>query len=256
MIWLDEGGRQRGVRLIAAPHELSAVVEHVWVHGALPKTEWRVVPDVSAHVIFSVTRGARGAIAACRVVGARSRFADIDMKGREVTIGARLRPGALSVFVRDDALLLMDRSVPADQIVGGEARAMVERMADASYDVALETFTQFLARRFGLAMPAVSGDLIRHSNSVADLARTLGLSRRRTYERFSTSVGLSPKTALRIHRLHRALAWLNTGAGAADAAARAGYCDQSHFTRDASRLLGEPPTAWRQRGCPFIQDKE
>jgi hypothetical protein len=56
------------------------------------------------------------------------------------------------------------------------------------------------------------------------------------------------------HLSHRALSVLNTGASPADAAARAGYCDQAHFTREATSLLGEPPAAWRNRRCAFIQD--
>ena len=67
MIWLDEGGRQRDSGLIAPPPSLCGAVEHFWIHQRLPRRRWRVVPDLSAHVIFSLA----GSTAVCRIVGAR-----------------------------------------------------------------------------------------------------------------------------------------------------------------------------------------
>jgi hypothetical protein len=75
MIWLDEGGRHRDARLIAPPPSLRGVVEHFWIHQQLPKVTWRVVPDLSAHVIFYLS----GSTAACRIVGARTPYCDLDV---------------------------------------------------------------------------------------------------------------------------------------------------------------------------------
>jgi AraC-like DNA-binding protein len=48
---------------------------------------------------------------------------------------------------------------------------------------------------------------------------------------------------------------LNRGRSHADAAASAGYSDQSHFSRETVRLLGESSGVWqRRRNCSFVQD--
>jgi AraC-like DNA-binding protein len=91
--------------------------------------------------------------------------------------------------------------------------------------------------------------------SVRELAQVLQRSRRGAYNRVTEVVGLPPKLALRIHRLHKALFELNKGRSLADAAAIAAYSDQAHFSREAVRLLGESPGVWRRRAdCSFVQD--
>jgi AraC-like DNA-binding protein len=254
VIWLDEGGRQRHSKLIGPPVALRETIEHFWIQAALPKNVWRVVPDLSAHVIFSIVSGPNGLSSDCRVVGARRHSFDVCMAGRVLTIGARLTPGALAGLVRDDATQLTDRSVPLDTIVGPIGLTLVEQMMEVHPREALRLFTRFFIERIGQATPLFPRDSIRHITSVRDLARAQGISRRRAYDEFSTRVGLPPKLALRIQRLHQALIVLNTTACLADAAAHAGYSDQAHFTREAAGLLGESPATWRRRRCPFIQD--
>jgi AraC-like DNA-binding protein len=68
------------------------------------------------------------------------------------------------------------------------------------------------------------------------------------YERSRKSVGLAPKRALRIARLHRALRLADGRQPWSAAAAAAGYADQAHLTRDMQALLGEGPTDWALRG--------
>jgi AraC-like DNA-binding protein len=254
VIRIDDGGRHRDLGLIAPPAALLDVVEHFWIQGLLPKQLWRVVPDLSAHVIFTITSAPRGLSASCFVVGARGRYCDVDVAGRVLTIGARLRPGALPHLLRDSAAQLTDRTVALDAIVGRAGLTLVDRLTEVGRDEALRLFEEFLRERFGSATPALPQRLIRSVTSVTDLARALSLSRRGVYDRLSATVGLPPKLALRIHRLQRALLALNTGVSPSDAAATAAYCDQAHFTREAACLLGETPGAWLRRGCSILQD--
>ena len=74
MIWLDEGGRQRGLRLIVPPPALRDRVEHFWIQETMPKTVWRIVPDINAHAIFSIKHDTKGLHANGYFVGARSEF--------------------------------------------------------------------------------------------------------------------------------------------------------------------------------------
>ena len=171
-----------------------------------------------------------------------------------VVIGARLRPGVLARFVRDDANRLTDRSVEIDGIFGNAGARLVEEMAGLGSDAAVGKLAAFLAS-------SIRAPEVRHAiqpmkaTSVRELAFTMRLSRRSVYDRFRSQIGLSPKLALRIQRLHRALAAMNRGWTLAQAAAASGYSDQAHFTREAVDLVGESPAVWRRRGCSSVQDR-
>lgn len=85
---------------------------------------------------------------------------------------------------------------------------------------------------------------------VRDLVAETGWSHRYVTTRFQRAVGLTPKAAASVVRFERAAADISTGSihrlgtlSVADVAARHGYADQSHLTRDAVRYAGEPPAA-------------
>lgn len=71
------------------------------------------------------------------------------------------------------------------------------------------------------------------------------ISERQLRRRFTTAVGVSPKALHRILRFQRflALAWTveQPSAQLARLAAEAGYADQAHLTREATRLEGRSP---------------
>ncbi|WP_174531163.1 helix-turn-helix domain-containing protein, partial [Micromonospora maritima] len=54
--------------------------------------------------------------------------------------------------------------------------------------------------------------------------------------------GYGPKTLARILRMRRALDLAHAGAPLAEVAARTGYADQAHLTRDVREFAGMPPT--------------
>jgi AraC-like DNA-binding protein len=246
MIWLDEGGRLRDTRLIAPPPSLCGAVEHFWIHQRLPQRRWRVVPDLSPHVIFSVA----GSTAVCRIVGARSTYRDVDVSGRDLTIGVRLRPGALPQLIRGSAAHLSDRWESLESVIGSEGHRLTERLADAASDDRLPLLAQFLSAQ----LRPFRSIWRFETHAVADLEREWDVSRRAVYDRTLGAIGLAPKRALRIGRLHRALSALHAGATLADVALGAGYCDQSHLTRESARLLGESPGEWRRRGFSIVLD--
>jgi AraC-like DNA-binding protein len=248
MIWLDEGGRRRDTRLIAPPPSLRGVVEHFWTHQRLPRQTWRVVPDLSGHVIFSLS----GSTAVCRIVGARSTYCDIDVSRRDLTLGVRLRPGALPQLIGDSASQLSDRSESLASVIGSAGRRLTERLADSAPDDRLPLLAQFLSGQ----LLSCRGIWSFETYGVANLAREWEVSRRAVYDRTVAALGIAPKRALRILRLHRALFALHSGATLADVALGAGYCDQPHLTRESVRLLGESPGEWRRRGCSIVQDRE
>jgi AraC-like DNA-binding protein len=74
-----------------------------------------------------------------------------------------------------------------------------------------------------------------------------GLGERQLRRRFEAAVGYGPKTFQRIVRFQRWLTLTRSTPVAerrlTDLAAEAGYADQAHLTREATRLAGQPPTA-------------
>lgn len=99
----------------------------------------------------------------------------------------------------------------------------------------------------GPAVPLVSRLWNRITESggqvrIRDLVAETGWSHRYVTTCFQRAVGLTPKAAAGVVRFERAAADLGT-LPVAEVAARHGYADQSHLTRDVVRYAGEPPSA-------------
>jgi AraC-like DNA-binding protein len=77
--------------------------------------------------------------------------------------------------------------------------------------------------------------------SVREAAERACLSERQLSRRFTSRVGVAPKTFARVMRLQRAAGALARGASPLAASAHAGYADQAHFTREARDLAGVTP---------------
>src|SRR5262245_48451504 len=197
MVRLDEGGAAAAdTRLFAPPPSLRPWVQHVSIQpGPARRAAWRVVPDTSPHVIFAIVRGQPR----CRLVGARSVFADIDVADREFTIAVRLQPGALPVLLRDSAAALTDRhAVFADAVADGPGYDALPGLTPVAIGRAPP---DGIARRCAGAPGPRESHVIAASSRVDDIARHLGLAARRTHAHVVDALGLSPKRALRIHRL-------------------------------------------------------
>ncbi len=85
---------------------------------------------------------------------------------------------------------------------------------------------------------------------IRDLVAETGWSHRYVTTCFQRAVGLTPKAAAGVVRFERAAADISTSSihrlgtlTIAEVAARHGYADQSHLTRNVVRYAGEPPAA-------------
>ena len=85
--------------------------------------------------------------------------------------------------------------------------------------------------------------------SLTELGRSVDREPAHVATMFRRTYGQSVGTTHRRLRLEHARAWLarDPDCTLADAAARAGFADQSHFTRHFSRLFGVTPGAYRRR---------
>jgi AraC-like DNA-binding protein len=98
---------------------------------------------------------------------------------------------------------------------------------------------------------ALAWDALRRGGMpVARLAAALGWSERRLGRRFTAEFGLPPKRAARLLRFERAARLLRGGVPAAEAAARAGYADQPHLTREVRAFAGLSPGALARSALP------
>lgn len=77
--------------------------------------------------------------------------------------------------------------------------------------------------------------------TLADLAADTGMSRFQLLRGFAHETGLPPHAYRVQRRMVLARQWIARGATLADAAAAAGFADQSHMTRAFVRLLGVTP---------------
>jgi AraC-like DNA-binding protein len=181
-------------------------------------------------------------------------------------LGIRLRPAQHRHFLRASAAELTDRSEDARHLLPpgvlaplADQAAAAARAADAF--AAVERGLLALPGHDHRAPPGPAELMVRHIEAahgalrIDALARQLGRSPRQLQRVFLEQVGIPAKFFACIVRLRRARALLASGAHVdlADVAAQAGYADQSHMTRDFSRLAGCSPAGQPAR-VVFLQD--
>ncbi|RAU41480.1 MULTISPECIES: AraC family transcriptional regulator [unclassified Pseudomonas] len=103
------------------------------------------------------------------------------------------------------------------------------------------------------AQLAVAKELIAHhldgELSVERIAQECSLTRSHFSRAFKQATGMAPHTWLLHRRVERAQALLRAvpPMPMAQIAQACGFADQPHMTRVFTRLVGEPPSAWRNR---------
>ena len=88
---------------------------------------------------------------------------------------------------------------------------------------------------------------------VGEVAHEVGYSRRRLSTLVREECGVTPKEFQRVARFQRARGLLGRSP-LAEVAARCGYSDQAHLSREWSALAGCSPTTWLREEFPFVQD--
>ncbi|MFB6831867.1 helix-turn-helix domain-containing protein [Streptomyces hydrogenans] len=162
--------------------------------------------------------------------------------------GLRFAPGDAPRLLGVPAAELRDRRVDLADLWGaGPARRLAGRIGTAPDPAAaLEAYALRGAARTGPADPLVRAVAARlgAGRPVAETADALGLGVRRLHRLSLAAFGYGPSVLARVLRLQRALALLRAGLPPAEAAARAGYTDQAHLSRDTRALAGTTPAAY------------
>ncbi|MFE2042240.1 helix-turn-helix domain-containing protein [Streptomyces sp. NPDC059477] len=158
--------------------------------------------------------------------------------------GVRLAPGTAPALLGVPAHELRDRRVAlTDLWPSAEVRPLAARMsAAADPGAALEALALERAALTAPPDPALRQVVaaLAAGRPVAATADRLGLGARQLHRRSLAAFGYGPKTLARVLRLQRALALARAGGPYAETAARAGYADQAHLSRDVKDLTGLP----------------
>jgi AraC-like DNA-binding protein len=176
-----------------------------------------------------------------------------------------LRPRAARRLLGVPMHELTGRTVALDDVLGAGAGELVARIAEASgWPARFALVQRAVAARLADApplRPEVGWALGRITSRerparVGDVAAELGWSHRRLIARFRDEVGMAPKLVARIARFERArrLMAAEPALGLASVAARCGYADQAHLSREVAELAATTPTGLRSSSVNSVQD--
>jgi AraC-like DNA-binding protein len=157
-------------------------------------------------------------------------------------VGLRFAPGRLPALLGMPASAVRDERVPLVEIHPAAARRAVARLErdEPAGPVLAELALALPGSVPEPAVPAVVAQ-IRHGRSAAATADALGWTTRTLHRRSLAWFGYGPSVLRRILRCRAAAAMLRAGVPAAEAAARAGYADQPHLSREVRALTGAAP---------------
>ncbi|MFJ9540974.1 helix-turn-helix domain-containing protein [Streptomyces sp. NPDC101225] len=158
--------------------------------------------------------------------------------------GVRFGPGTAPALLGVPAHELRDRRVAlADLWPAAEVRRLTALVRAAAAPAgALDELALRLAADAPPPDPLL-GHLVTALDAgrpVAATAGELGLGARQLHRRSLAAFGYGPKTLARVLRLQRALRLARQGVPFAETAARTGFADQAHLSRDVKELAGVP----------------
>jgi AraC-like DNA-binding protein len=159
----------------------------------------------------------------------------------------------LGVLVRIAMNEVRDRRVGGEGVLGKIAELMF-------VEVVRQYLENLPAERdgwlSGLKDPFVGKALaFMHANPARDwgleeLARSVGSSRSEFADRFASLVGVPPMTYLAKWRMQVASSLLNDNVNIAAVAAEVGYGSEASFSRAFKKIVGVPPSRWRELRAP------
>ncbi|MDR5855043.1 AraC family transcriptional regulator [Caballeronia sp. LZ062] len=161
-------------------------------------------------------------------------------------------------IIRDDDLArrLLRAHRALESLTSDAARADPLAAETALVDAVMTLLARHARERPSCAPPAADAvrvatmksrlaDDLLEPVTLAELARTVGLSTFHAARLFTRETGLAPHAWRNQLRIARALPALRAGASVAHVAAASGFTDQSHFTRHFKRAFGVAPGRWR-----------
>lgn len=210
------------------------------------EVQQRVLPDGCTDLIFSVVDGCVRASA----VGTMTQPLLAPLKPGEELFGVRFHPAMSHGLLRVPLGSLTDQVVELESLWGQEARALEQRLAEAT---TREERIALIAT--ALQPPADDGAPVqraalwvvenRGEASADELARHAGLSARQFRRLCIEQTGVGPKMLCRIVRFRAAASdAANKSTDWADFALDHGYYDQAHFINEFREFSGLTPAEY------------
>lgn len=228
------------------------------------------LPSPYLTVIFSLDDGVESASELDALGGARpdpivlaglhTRTSYVLERGGQTGIQLAVHPLACRALFGLPATELSTTEFDGRQVLGRDAAITQQRLTESAgwssaFQLLGEHLTGSLDRR-----PAPVRSELRHAwqllassggqISITQLAGTVGLTPRHLSTLFQRELGRSPKSVAQLFRFQGAVSRVRSQLARqrrvdlAEVAARAGYADQSHLTRDFGQRVGVPPTRW------------
>jgi AraC-like DNA-binding protein len=232
---------------------LSRFVDSIWYCENYQATHARerVLPNGAFDLILDLACG--GAPLVC---GMRTQHCVIETAFLRAILGVVFRPGGARPFFDPPSDEFFNVDVPLDDVWGGDARRVVERLQaaptpDARLDRIEAELVARLSQRAAEPHPAVRHALLsftqaKHAGAVQQVASGYGLSRRRLGQLFREQVGIPPKLYCRLRRFQDVVQQIAGGGRVdwADVAIAGGYSDQAHLSHDFREFSGITPGAY------------
>jgi AraC-like DNA-binding protein len=230
-------------------------VRCAWVSRPGLGTGNRVLPDACMDIIWDGER--------LFVAGPDTGPVAVAVAEETAFAGVRFRPGRAPGFLGPPASELLDQRVDLADLWGeGVVARLVEHLAGTDEpEAAADMLDRAVAGRAGgargpdLVVDALVDLLWRRPASVGAVRRAsteLSVGERRLYRRCCGAVGYGPKTLERVLRFQKALRLADQTGSLAVLAARAGYADQAHLTRESRRLAGTTPSDLFKTASPPV----
>lgn len=203
--------------------------------------ETLVLPDGCSDLIWEQGVG-------CYVAGPDTGPSRAVSKAGTVIVAARFRPSAGGQVLGLPLSEVRDQRVALADLLPAAAKRLPATLEPAHAATrVLDVSGQLIAG--GTVDPAMTRAVALLRDPAArteEVADDVGLSARQFRRRCHAAVGYGPKTLQRVLRFQRFVRMADAPAGPpdlADAAARAGYADQAHLSRECADLSGLTPIA-------------
>lgn len=155
-------------------------------------------------------------------------------------LGFRFRPGGAAGTLRLDLAAVRDQLVPlVDLLRRDEATAVREQLlrTRAAWPATAPLLTAAGPPRWSVR----AHQHARAGTPAAHVIAELGCPERTFRRQMQATFGYGYATLVRLERARRAQVLLRAGTTLSDAAARAGYADQPHLSREFRRVVGVSP---------------
>ncbi|MEL6347385.1 MAG: helix-turn-helix transcriptional regulator [Myxococcota bacterium] len=235
------------IRRVLPGAALSPFVAYFWlIRWDLPApTVQRVLPRPAVNLVSERDRW--------MVSGVQTQRYDRILEGCGAVFGVLFRPTGYAAFTDRPLYTLTDRTEDMAARMGICAETLHTELCALSDAQCCARLEALLLRLGARACPhrAALDALVEHARTdpslirAEQLASQAGVGLRTLQRRMRRDIGIGPKALLRRFRLQEAVARIEEGTPLADLAYALGYCDQAHFCRDFTAVIGAPPSRYR-----------